>query len=206
MDYGGLKALIASNLRRSDLSSDIASAILDAIQDHGTERFWFNETRSFTISLTSGTDEFSITPTATVQEFVRIDWVRVLIGSAYERMLRIDADTMEEMHASTTTGQPAWWTMYGDQFRVFPTPDATYSARIAGHYRLVPLSADADTNAWTNFAANLIRYSALRRLYAFPIRNAEMSQGAMAMEVQELDYLRRETDRRKRIGVMEAHY
>src|SRR5262245_23916178 len=204
--FADLKTLVAQDLSRPDLTSQISTAVLSAIQDHSVERFWFNETRSFTVSLTSGTSGYAITPTSTIQEFIRIDWVRVTIGSQLVRLDRIDADNMEELQSTTTTGQPSWWTYYADELRFYPTPGTTYTATVAGHVRLVALSADTDTNAWTNAAKDLIRYSALKRVLAFPVRNAEAALGAATMEAQQLDALRRETDRRKRTGSMAAYY
>ncbi len=43
-NLGDLKALIARDLRRSNLGPEIADAIPDAIRDHETARYWFNET------------------------------------------------------------------------------------------------------------------------------------------------------------------
>ena len=205
--FADLKTLVAQDIIRPDLTSQISAAVLSAVQDHSVERFWFNETRTFSVSLTTGSSgEYSITPTSTIQEFIKIDWLRVQIGSQWVRMDRIDADNMEEFQLATTTGQPQWWTYYADRLRVYPEPDRTYSSRIAGHIRLVALSADTDTNAWTNAAKDLIRYSALKRVLAFPVRNAEAALGAATMEAQQLDALRRETDRRKRTGTMAAYH
>lgn len=205
--FADLKTLVAQDIKRSDLTSEISTAVLSAVQDHSVERFWFNEVRNFTAILTTGSSgEYAITPSSTVQEFVKIDWVRVQIGSQWTRLDRIDADNMEELRSTTTTGQPAWWTFYQEHLIVNPEPSSSYSARIAGHVRFVALSADADTNAWTNAAKDLIRYSALKRVLAFPVRNAEAALGAATMEAQQLDALRRETDRRKRTGTMAAYY
>src|SRR5262245_46731610 len=205
--YSDLKTLVAQDLSRSDLTSQIATAILSSIQDHSVERFYFNEVRDFSLSLTTGSSGiYAITPTSTIQEFIKIDWIRVQIGSQWTRLDRIDADNMEELRSTTTTGQPAWWTFYQEHLIVNPEPSSSYSARIAGHVRFVALSADADTTAWTNAAKDLIRYSALKRVLAFPVRNAEAALGAATMEAQQLDALRRETDRRKRTGTMAAYY
>lgn len=204
--YADLKTQVASDLRRSDLTSDIATAIRAAIRDHGAERFYFNETRTFTQTLSSGTSAYSIVPSSSVADFVRIDWIRVNVGSVYELMTRRSADEIEELHSSTASGTPTDWSYYEDQVKVYPTPTTSNTVKIAGHYRLVELSADSDSNAWTNAAKDLIRYSALKRLYAYPIRNADQAQVATAAETLELEYLRRETDRRKRTGVMAPYY
>ncbi len=205
-DFADLKALVASDLRRSDLTSEIEQACLDAIRDHGVERFYFNETRAHPLSLTSGTDEFSIGTSATVQDFIKIDWMRVYSGAQWCRMDRVPSDEMEELHDTVQTGEPYLWTYYGNNVRVFPTPGTTYSSRIAGHVRLIALALDADTNAWTNAGQSLIRYSACKRLYHSPIKAFDKAQAMEVAEKDQLQFLRNETDRRKRSGQARAWY
>jgi hypothetical protein len=85
-------------------------------------------------------------------------------------------------------------------------PDKAYPIRIFGHYRLIELGNNIDSNDWTNAGKNLIRYSTLKRLYFYPIRDLQQAQAAEAAEMRELEYLRRETDRRARSGRMQAYY
>jgi hypothetical protein len=204
--YLDLQNQIANDLRRSNLGPEIASAILDAIRDHSAERFYFNETRSYTLSLVVGQDEYEIAEQAPVAEFIKIDWINAQIGSVWVNIVRQSADEIEQLQQTTSSGQPSQWAYYANKIRIFPTPDAIYDLRIAGHYRLIELVDNQDSNVWTNVAKNLIRYSTLKRLFAYPIRDIQQSQLAEAAEVRELEYLRRETDRRKRRGRMQAYY
>src|SRR6266436_2350308 len=205
--FGDLQTQVASDLRRSNVSGDIALAITDSIRDHSSERFWFNETRTYAgIALTSAADEYPIVAVPPVQDFIKIDWVRVLIGGLYIRMRRIGAEELEEYALAGTTGPPYWWDYYANVIRFYPKPNTTYSSRIAGHYRLPDLVNAADSNNWTNEAKSLIRYSALKRIYAYPVRDQAQAQMAEQAELRELEYLRRETERRKRRGRMQAYY
>jgi hypothetical protein len=204
--YGDLKAQIASDLRRSNLPNEIAQAILDAIRDHDTERYYFNETAVYTFSTTAGVDEYPITAQPPIQEFVKIDKVRAQVGNTWYTLNQYSPDEIEELFSVATSGQPYDWAIHGNNLRLFPTPNAAYPIKILGHYRLTPLVADADTNNWTNEGKNLIRYSALKRLYAYPIRDSAQNQAAEGAELRECDYLRRETDRRARSGRMKAYY
>lgn len=205
--FADLKTQVASDLKRSDLNSSISAEILNSVARHSNERFWFNETRAYTFSLTNAVDEYTLASSAPVLEFVKIDWVRVQIGSQWVRLRRIDADRMEELQATTASGQPTYaWSYYGNKLRFYPVPNATFTAKVAGHYRLIELSADTDSNSWTNEGKSLIRYTALTRLFAFPIRNADAAMGAAQMAQAELDDLRQETSRRKRKGYMEPYY
>jgi hypothetical protein len=206
--YGDLKAQIASDLRRSNLTTEIASAVLDAIRDHDTERFWFNETATYSLNTVNGTDEYTLAAQAPIQEFIKIDRVKTQVGNTWLEVYDDWTwDEMDEAFATPTTGQPAQWAFTGNnQLRIFPTSNAVFPLRIYGHYRIVPLSADGDSNDWTNAAKNLIRYTALKRLFAFPIRDMQQQQSADAAGMRELEYLRKETERRQRTGEMAPYY
>jgi hypothetical protein len=206
-NFGELKAQIASDLRRSNLTSEIATAVLDAIRDHDTERFWFNETATYSLSTVAGTDTYTLAAQAPIQEFIKIDRVKVQVGNTWYDLDEETWDEMDQLYATPTFGQPFRWAFQGaDQFRIYPTPQAVYSLQIFGHYRMVPLVNDGDTNDWTSRAQNLIRYTALKRLFAYPIRDMQQQQSADASGMRELEYLRRETERRARSGEMAPYY
>jgi hypothetical protein len=204
--YGDLKAQIASDLRRSNLPNEIAQAILDAIRDYDTERFYFNETEIYAFPTVAGIDEYPIVPQPPIQEFVRIDRVRAQLGNTWYDLKFVTTDEIEDLFSVATSGQPFDWAIHGNNLRLFPTPNAAFPIKIFGHYRLTPLVNDFDANNWTNEGRNLVRYCALKRLYAYPVRDSTQAQMAESMEQRELDYLRRETDRRARSGRMKAYY
>jgi hypothetical protein len=205
--YGDLKTLIASDLRRTNLTSEIAQAILDAISDHEVERFWFNDIGTYSLSTVNGTNLYTLSAQAPIYEFIKIDRAKIQVGNTWYDLDEVGWDDMDQMYSTATTGQPFNWARLGaDQFRVYPTPTAVYSIEIFGHYRLTPLSVDSDSNDWTNRARNLIRYTAEKRLYTYPIRDMQQAQVADAAGMRELEYLRRLTDRRQRAGAMAPYY
>ncbi len=205
--FGDLKAQIASDLRRSNLTTEIATAILDAIRDHDTERFWFNETAAYTFNTQNTVDDYFLAAQAPIQEFIKIDKVRTRVGNTWYTLKEQTWDELDEAFSSPTSGQPFDWAFQGNnELRLFPTPNAVFPMKIFSHYRIVPLSADSDSNDWTTAAKNLIRYTALKRLYAYPIRNVQEQQSADAAGMRELEYLRRETERRQRSGEMAPYY
>jgi hypothetical protein len=221
--FGDLKGEIATDLRRGNLGSEIATAVLDAIRDHESERFWFNQTdTAITATLVVGTVDGTndiVTPanmglpSSVAREFIKIDKIRSRVAadntSNWYTLKQTDWHTIEYLYSIKTSGQPAWWA-YGtgpnQNVRIFPFPSAAYPLRFFGHFRLPLLVNDTDSNNWTNEAKNLIRYTALRRLFAYPIRNPDEMQSATAAAQGELDYLRRESERRVRIGQMRAYY
>src|SRR5215475_14028235 len=102
---GTLKAQVASDLRRSNLTTEIARAVLDAINDHDSERFWFNEfaPNPYTLAVspgggqgTTGTggtpagDIYLLSAQAPVQEFIKIDEVRAQIPTVWYTLKSTD--------------------------------------------------------------------------------------------------------------------
>jgi len=204
--YGDLKTQIASDLRRSNLGPEIAQAILDAIRDHDSERFWWNETAIYTLNTVVGQDTYELNPQPPILEFVLIDRLRAQIPGVWYTVKPATIDQIEDLYSTPSNGQPARWAVHGNEIRIYPYPAAIYPIKIFGHYRLMPLVLDSDSNQWTNEGKNLIRYTALRRLFAFPIRDMNQMQSAEASGLRQLEYLRRESDRRAREGRMKAYY
>jgi hypothetical protein len=266
-NLGDLKALIASDLRRSNLADEIANAIPDAIRDHESERFWWNETfpRPYTLTVspnggaggsgvpidaTAQGDVYFLTPQNPVQEFIRIDNVRANIGGAgptaggpggppagavfqfglfqpdvfqtaaplppipataatpgiWYTVAENNWDEIEFFYSTPSNGEPMRWAYRNGYLRIYPLPSQSYALRLFGHFRAMPLIADSDSNVWTNQGRNLIRYTVLKRLYSYPIRDAQQVANAEQAGERALDYLRRETDRRVRQGQMRAYY
>jgi len=222
---GDLKDQIVSDLRRTNLGPEIAAAIPTAIRDHDSERFWFNQTYpqayALTISANGGIpsdtvssargDCYALNPQQGYQEFIMIDEVRAQLSpplGVWYTVKQTDWQTVEHYYSTLSNGQPSWWATENGCLRIYPLPPPgqSYPLRIFGHVRLIPLAADTDQNAWTNAGFDLIRYTVLKRLYSFPIRDAAQVQNAEQAGARCLDYLRRETSRRVRKNRMKAYY
>ena len=70
-------------------------------------------------------------------------------------------------------GQPTSYDYYGKQIRLYPIPDASYSAVVSGVYALAELSATTDTNAWMTDGEQLIRARAKWELLTHVIKDKE---------------------------------
>src|SRR5262245_3201354 len=108
--YADLKGQIATDLRRSNIASEIAQAVQDAIRDHSSERFWFNETATpFTLTMVLQQDIYNITPTATIQEFIKIDRIRSRTSPAatsnWYTLKQTNWLMVEELYSISTNGQ-----------------------------------------------------------------------------------------------------
>lgn len=196
-----MKSRIASELARDDLTSQIASAISDAIAFHEVERFWFNQTRTITFDTVSSQVAYTSSDNQYIPYIIRLD--RLFFdetGQIYD-LDRYEPQDFEFIsNNSTTTGRPTAYTYTDSTIRIWPTPDAAYSMRAYAHYKLTSISADGDTNAWTTEAEELIRTAAKLRIYLDVTKDYEAA-AAMQAKIQPLiDRLSSETSSRLSTG------
>lgn len=198
-----LKAEIADDIARSDLSSQIGNAILASIEEYEGERFWFNETRAYTFATVAATSDYTLTPSATIADFIKVDWVQILVGGRPINLDRGDPTVIDwRIAAQANSGQPYEYAFYDQKFRLWPVPNAIYTVRVAGHYKLVTLTADSQTNAWTTEAYELIRAAAKVRLYALVIKNAEQAAVEDQAKQRALAVLRSKTTDKIGTGII----
>lgn len=174
--YLDLQTRIADEIVRSDLTTQIRSTILTAISEFDTERWYFNET-SFNVSMISGTRDYSST---NITNTFQIDAVKMTIATGTVYLLQEKPFWFIESITSGSTpvdsGQPVFYAYFNQTLSFFPIPDSsTYVAKVIGAESLTPLSADADTNAWTNDAESLIRARAKYHLYKHVIKDDQQA-------------------------------
>src|SRR5262249_52042030 len=134
------------------------------------------------------------------QEFIKIDLVRAFQPGVWYTVKEDSWKKIEFLYSTLSNGQPSRWAWNNNYLRIYPLPSQAYPLRIFGHFRAPPLVNDIDKNIWTDQGRNLIRYTVLKRLYSYPIRDATQVANAEQAGLRALDYLRRETDRRSRSG------
>ncbi len=171
---GDLKARIADELDRSDLASQIALAIQDAITEAAGNRFWFNEVRSLTVSATQGTEYYTDTNLSALSE---IDAVYFLSNGVRRPLYEQDNEYLNGLSDGVTSqGEPYLYSRYGDSLRIYPLPNAAYTLYVDGVSKLPDLTTDASYNAWTNEGERLVRAIAKRILLMDVIRDFEEAQ------------------------------
>lgn len=204
--YGDLKTKIADDLARSDLTSSIATAILDAIAQHQRERFYFNEVKDETFSTVAAQKWYTSAANAYIPNLLDIDSMKCTVSGNTYMLTRRPHSMLEDWDVSSFGGDPTDFAYYGQQLRLYPTPNAVRTITFSAHVRLTALSADADSNAWTKRedAEALIRHTALADLYANKIRNMDKATVAEGQAARCLSYLRSETTRRTVTGFVTA--
>ena len=164
-DFATLKARIADELSRDDLTSQINNAVLDAVKRYETQPFWFNQTEA-TLN-TAANDEFYALPS----DFLQIDSLRITYNEENDVLAPRSYRYIDDR--SQITGEPTVYAIYRDQLRLYPIPDQVYPLTMAYIYRPAALSGDTDSNVWTTDAEELIRGAAARRLCLTVIRDPQ---------------------------------
>lgn len=179
-DFGTMKTRIADEMDRSDLTSQIALAVQDAIKLYAQDAFWFNEVID-EFDTVNGTEYYtlaSVTDNTTTFTDI-IDAVGVLSGGTTYPLDRrtFDVINAKQHNPTTSKGAPLEYCIFNQQMRLWPVPDGVYTVKIAGIQELSALSADVDTNAWMVEAEPLIRHKAMEILY----RDIEKNDKQMAI-------------------------
>lgn len=199
--YLDLQNAIASDLTRTDLTSQIKSAILDAVRHYETSRFYFNVTRSLTFSTVIGKAAYGAVDLAQIPYIISLDALFLIDGGRPYELEKYEADEFEWMQSATTgNGRPCAYTYIDSNILLWPTPVAVYTMLPHMHYKLTELSADTDTNAWTNDAEQLIRCHAKMLLYANVLEDNDGMQRMMAQVQSHKDPLDYKTSARMATG------
>ncbi len=181
-----MKARIADELARDDLTSQIAYAITDAISAYTDERFMFNETRSNTFPTVASQEFYASTDAAFIGTLNKIDYVSLIVGDQPFQLLPMRPVDMEHLSQNgTSTGQPNWYSYYDKKIRLYPVPDAIWTVRVAASVDVDPPASDAETdNPWMIKAERLIRSRAKLELALHVLKDLELA-ATMQQAVEE---------------------
>ena len=190
-----LKAEVADDLARSDLTSAIANSISKAIRFYQPRHFYFNETRDKTFTTVTGQIWYSGTDDADIPLFTDFDTLHITISNNRYRLKHYPIERFEILtDANATNGQPYAYTYYNRQIGLFVPPDGAYTVRMVGSYMVAEPASDSETdNAWMVEAYDLIRSRAVSDLARRKTRNYEVANEMKAMEGEELARIEKET-------------
>lgn len=177
--YADMQARIARELHRTDLGDDIKRAIVSAVARYASNRFEGNE-RRWTLVTAAGTKFYGTStpaPGALPTDLLEIDSITVTANARIYQLDRMSYTDMDAIDAGTTplAGYPRLWSWFAGQLRLYPTPNAAYTLTISGQCSLTELSADSDSNFWTNEAEELIRCRAKRDLCAHVLMDEQQA-------------------------------
>lgn len=183
-----MKSRITDELARTDLSSQIAYAITDAIEAYQPERFFFNESRGVTLTTVAGTQDYTSLSgdISSVADIYAIDHVHITIGTTVDELDYIDPTEFDLISDNGAwTGQPYGYTIYNKTLRLLPEPSDAWTVRIAAHIKkAAPASDGESSNVWMTDAERLIRARAKYEL-ALHVQRDMQAASALASAVTE---------------------
>jgi len=139
--YTELRTSIADWLNRSDLSATIPDFIsLAEAQIERTLR-----TRQMIVRANASfTSEYSAVPA----DFLEVKTLKLTSTNPLTPLEFLSSDDMDQARSHyTASGKPRFFSVVGNQLRISPTPDGTYTAELTYFAKLTKLS-DSVTNNW----------------------------------------------------------
>jgi hypothetical protein len=201
---GTLKAEIAADLDRSDLTAAIASAINAAINHYQRTRFYFNEVNTVDFSTVADQQAYDVGDAAAIPYAIRIDQVQLTVSGQIRRMRRESYLDLAPLYdTSASQGEPYSWAYFDQQVWLYPIPQTAYDVTLIGLFRVDAPSSDIEANnPWMTEAYELIKCRTKAYLGIHRTRDPELVQ---TMQMAEADALRRlvaETSLRNGTGMI----
>lgn len=197
-----MKARIAREVRRADLTTQIAEAISTAIGAYQEQRFYFNESRALTFSTVANQEFYTSADSANIGTIKKFDYVKLYVGDFPFELCPERPEEIEWVSQNgTQTGQPLSYCYYAQAIRLYPCPDQVYTVRIGGQIKLAEPASDGElNNAWMIDGERLIRSRAKYELALHVLRDTRLAE-EMASAVQEAEaQLRRDTNSQTQQG------
>lgn len=153
-NYGTLKAAIADFLNRDDLTAVIPTFINFA-QDKINRDL---RTRQMVARATANIDsQYNAFP----PNFLQVRDIRLNTNPVQALEYVSSEQQNQERSRNATSGRPRLFSVIGESFEVFPTPDTSYECEIAYYEKIPDMTADSDTNWLLTKSPELFVYGSL---------------------------------------------
>lgn len=153
-NYGELKTAVGNWLNRSDLTSFIPDFI--AIGEHYINRdLRVRAMLARVTATTTANSAYLDLPT----DFIEARNVQLNVTDKYP-LSYMTPEVMDSKYSSST-GEPKFYTILGDEIQFAPIPDSAYTVEIAYFKQFTAQSSDGDSNWLHTNAKDLLLYSAL---------------------------------------------
>jgi len=198
-----LLAKIADDLERSDLSTQIETAVVDAIDAYKNERFWFNE--SYRASVTLSSSVAFIAMSTLPNRYLEIDRLRVNLSTNNDfDMIQRDYHFIMARQDGVSPSLPTEFAVYGDKIQFDSKADQNYTLILDG---LIDLSSAASASysasssaSWFSDARNLIRARAKWDIYLNILKDEAMATAQAIAEQRAYSDLKSKTNQRNSSG------
>jgi len=206
--YGDMQARIADELANDGAITvaQIKNAIQTAIRDYQGEGFWFNE-KIGTFPTVAGQEFYTSADFADIPSIISIAAMRRLgNGEVIGPIEGVSNKMIEDVQDGTVTGDPRLYSRFENKIRLYPIPVGVLTVRISYIATLASLSADGDSNAWTDDCEEMIRQAAKKRICLDVLQNDEGAARCAAMEKAAYDGIRKENRLRQPQQYLRADY
>lgn len=182
-----MKARIATELGRTNLTSQIAEAISSAILEMQKERFRFSDADPANppaFNTVPGRWIYDATDNGNIATIYRWDDFNLLLNG---ELYKLDPLTPEEVKTYNETGSgqgfPTGFAYEGNKILLSPVPDQVYAMSFSGSLRIpAPLTDTEIGNFWMTDGELLIRSRAKYEIATHVTRNPVMAQAMSPLE------------------------
>lgn len=141
-------------LNQMTLIPEVKRAIAVAIRTYEAGRYWFNE--AATAVATVASQSYITVPS----DFLSPDRLEITVNGSTNEIPRRSFSQVRLWTMNAPIGQPLVYTYRGDRLELSQIPDNVYNGTLYYVQSLPTLSADTDSNAWTNEASDVIAHAA----------------------------------------------
>ena len=153
-NYGTLKSALADFLNRSDLTAIIPTFITFAHDK-------INRDLRAREMIARATANISAEYNAFPPSFLQVRDIR-LNTNPVQPLEYVSSEQQNQARSrNSTSGRPRLFSVIGESFQVFPTPDTTYECEIAYYEKIPTMSADSDYNWLLTKSPELYVYGSL---------------------------------------------
>jgi len=198
-----LKSTIADDLARSDLTTQIAAAISQAITFYKGERLFINETRDSTFVTVAGQSRYSSSDDTDIPLFLTIDGMFLVDSSSnvYELSPEDPVSMESSLGNGAASGRPYSYCYFDRSFTLYPIPDAVYTVRPLGQIEVAEPASDSEpNNVWMTKGFELIRCTAKGYVFLHTVKDPDQAAIMAIGAEREIARLRRETGKRTATG------
>ncbi|CAK7257708.1 MULTISPECIES: hypothetical protein [unclassified Shinella] len=188
LTLGALKAEIADDLDRTDLTSQIATEIQRAIKFYQYKRFYFNEVRDEVFQTVAYQGLYNSLDAEIIQQFIEFD--DIYLNGEQMPLTFMEPREWEVLASGGNGAKPRSRTYYNQAIGLYPLPDQAYTVRMTGHIIISAPSSDNETNnPWLTEAYDLIRARTVANLALKKLRDDTLFQRHSAVEASEFNKL-----------------
>lgn len=198
-DYVTLRTRIADELANDGAVTDaqIAYAVQDAIKMYERRMWWWNQNYTSAFTTVANQEFYTSSDWAALSNTIQIDSMTVTYDSVKSPLRAVDALSIDDEQDGSVVGVPTVFAYYTQSIRFYAIPDDAYAITVSYVNKLTALSADADTNAWTTEAEELIRHAAKRKIAMNYMHAPDVADRVAPLEKEAFDALMAENRRRQ---------